>query len=360
MYDGADIAKERSGKADWRSVGWNFALVAPTSTAAGMASCGQNRRSTEGGTNLYFGTGLSTTKAITRGLPFDFLGMVVGAEFTRRKLGLGKTIHEISDTHAIANGFASAADITCLANNQRALVGKMVKSLKLEGVYECVLASEYQSTSEYQKILAGVKTRRPDEAHYFQYQWAGMDWLASQRNVRVKVGWLTDDTPNPRGFDERRFDRGYDDLSLTPLNYVYLKCGRNVSSTRTRVSPYTSVEGEDRIMLARGEDAFSYFEKWLRPQPLTKDTRQTITHLANIVDGFEKLFGTIKGTDSIWGDPKKDFGTIPSLSSGQQSRPLDVANLAEKINVILTSVFDLRPREPAARLCVGAESRMTL
>ncbi|HUY68377.1 MAG TPA: hypothetical protein VMV79_03655 [Alphaproteobacteria bacterium] len=326
----------------------NFPLIAPRATISGMASF---KPATGVRPNLYFGTGLSTTKAITRGLPFDFLGMVLGAEFVRRNLGVDKIIHEISDTHAVGNGFASETKIAALAEEQRSLIGRMVGALGLEGVYECLRASEYQATPEYQATLGYIKKLYPDKDRYFQLQWAGMNWLAWQRNVRIKVGWLTDDNPNPKGFDERCFDVGYDTI-FASLNYVYVRCGRNVSPTRSRVSPYTSVEGEDRIMLAPGEDAASYFERWLC-QPLTKDLRITFTHLANIVDGFERLFGVIEDTGNIWGNLKNGETTILSQSTGQFNRPILVMNLADKVNAILATVFGLRPESPSAQRNAG-------
>jgi hypothetical protein len=66
------------------------------------------------------------------------------------------------------------------------------------------------------------------------------------------------------------------EFALLPLSYVYLKCGRNFTPGRGRVSPYTSVEGEERIMLKPGEDAHIAFEEWVLNRKITKDIHNEV------------------------------------------------------------------------------------
>jgi hypothetical protein len=329
----------------------NFPLVAPFNTSKGLESFdfggGYER-------NLYFGTGLATTKAITRGLPFDFLGMLVGAEFSRRYLGITKIIHEISDTHAVENSFAAPETVKSIAAEQTNLISRMVKNLRIADTYECVLASEYQNDPRYTQLHQQVTEARPDAGHYFRYQWAGMAYLAAYKGVRLKVGWLTDDEPEAKHFDERRFDQGYNQLGLSPLSYVYLKSGRNFTPGRGRVSPYTSVEGEERVMLKPGEDAHSVLSEWVLNRKITKDTRQTVAHLANVVTAFESLYGRISGVGNVWTNAEENtqrqIVSIPSPPSLDVMgiKSVNLGKLADKINVILRDVFELNPHSPAS------------
>ncbi|MFH1840860.1 MAG: hypothetical protein ABH807_01770, partial [Candidatus Shapirobacteria bacterium] len=51
---------------------------------------------------IFFGTGLTTPKTITKGVPFDVLSMILGAELLKRQIKMKKVIHLIADTHAIS------------------------------------------------------------------------------------------------------------------------------------------------------------------------------------------------------------------------------------------------------------------
>ena len=70
--------------------------------------------------HLFMGTGLVSTKGLSVGLPFDFFIYLITAVQLRTKLGLGKIIHLIADTHALgtqsADGFEDK--VSSLAQEQ--------------------------------------------------------------------------------------------------------------------------------------------------------------------------------------------------------------------------------------------------
>jgi hypothetical protein len=238
---------------------------------------------------MYFGTGLSTTRAMSRGFPYDLLGMFATAVKLRRHLNLGKVIHEISDTHANSNEFVNPQEVDRLAKHQMDQIGNMINYLGLTEEYEVRLASEYQNNSEYNELLADMSEKYSDAPEYAQRQWAGMAWLRDYDQVVLKLSWLIDEKSKP-GFDERYFDFNFPQSPTTPMSFIYTPCGRNFDLSRSRVCPYSSPEGEERILLSSSFNA----EAFLRPyQDVSKKgIKKVIEHLDLITSAFEDVFGS--------------------------------------------------------------------
>ena len=67
------------------------------------------------GGSIYYGTGLTTPKAPSIGLPFDVLILVLVAERMRTLLGLTEIHHHIADTHALTNSFCTKEQVDAMA-----------------------------------------------------------------------------------------------------------------------------------------------------------------------------------------------------------------------------------------------------
>lgn len=267
-----------------------------------------------GDMSMYFGTGLSTTKSMSQGFPFDLLGMVCTAVLLQRQLGLKQIIHEISDLHAKTNGFCDKGAVDRLAARQKRMMVEMARRLGIEDVYIPVLASEYQNQGTYLEILRRVQAddALSQEPLYAQRQWAGMEWLQRYQKVGLKLSWLISER-DPAKFDERFFDENYPQPSdLTPLSYIYTPTGRTFDPAQGRKCPYSSAPGEKRLMLD-GRDPRPFLEPFMgEGQP--KAIRKPLAHYQAIVDVFEQVFGEVDG-----------------------------ATLPEKINSIFLRVMDCEP-----------------
>ena len=200
--------------------------------------------------SLYFGIGLCTTKEMSVGLPFDFLGLVATAEAIRRTLGFGKIIQLIADSHAKTNHFVSDAEVDKKAHALKELSLKIVKNLGLEGKYEVILASEIDSTPEYKKI---EKDMPDDGSHnYAKKEWTDMEYLARHYNTLLKVSWMM---PLKKGqkhtADEVYFDNGFNErFKATPYSFIYNRAALTFDPAKLNVSPYSSASGEKRVYLA--------------------------------------------------------------------------------------------------------------
>jgi hypothetical protein len=292
------------------------------------------------GGSVYFGTGLATPKAFTVGLPFDYLSMLTTAEFLRRSIGADRIIQEISDTHCIQNGVASTEEIYNMAAKQKLQVEKVAYNLGISEQFKCILASDYQSSADYdrdrEKILA---SSQDPQNHYFIYQWTGDYYLTREENIKVKLGWATDDNLEIKGLDERSFNRGYKNLGLPGPCYAYTFGAYNFDSQRPRVSPYTCLPQEKRLMLAYEDNATEMLTDFLDHTMNNPNlTRRAIGRLALITQSFEEVFGTVQAPTPL-SHKKEDFSSgLVELSSDDavlMGGPcISIPYLGEKIDAI--------------------------
>lgn len=285
--------------------------------------------------NIYFGTGLATPKEISQGLPFDFLGMLLTAEWMRQKTNGKKIIHEISDSHACI--VHDKKRITALANQQKEQATKLATSLGLGNIYSCVLASEYRHTTEFKDIQREIDKLSPtDTLPYVRYQSAGNLYFARYKNVSCKIGWLVDDNKTKGKLDERSFNAAYDALGLDPICFAYTWCGWTFDQQRSRVSPYTSIKGEKRIMLEGQSSAAFEIKKLLDQCSNKKISRLAIMHLARILTTYDNLFG--ESAPNFWcSTPKKEsnrFIKVPKQEEWVSGEYIDVWKLSQQIDKI--------------------------
>lgn len=237
---------------------------------------------------LYFGTGLTTAKAPSIGVPFDLVGMFCVAKRLSVALNLDQVIQLIADTHALSNAFNTPKGVRALANQMMDVSARCARILGIR--YVPLLASSFDKDPKYLKILRSINT---DDHEYVRREWADIEFLRRHHGLRLKLSWTIGANVREVGFDERLYDLRFRDITGQPMSFVYLLPGRTLDVARPKVSPYISVAGERRILLQHGEDVVGKIKEAQEAQG--NQLKGSIKHLAQIVALFEELKGSVKG-----------------------------------------------------------------
>lgn len=264
-------------------------LIEPQSSMNGIQPELTERQS---GGSLYFGTGLTTSKAPSIGVPFDVVGMLSVAERLREVLGLEKVIQFIADTHALSNPFCTPEDVNAMAEKMVDASRRIAKMLGMEAAYMPLRASDIDTSPEYLEILNSIQS---DDHEYVRREWSDIEYLRRHHDLRMKLSWTIGPKVNKVGFDERLYDLRFREVMGQSMSFIYLLPGRTLDVNRPKVSPYISIQGERRILLQPGEDVSKKFEEAEEAQGEGK-MQSAKEHLANIVSLFEGIHGNVLGT----------------------------------------------------------------
>lgn len=239
----------------------------------------------EPGGSIYYGTGLTTPRAISEGLPFDVLGMMLTAEKLRRAGHMDSVYHHIADTHAKTNDWISHEDVDQVAARTLDTLERVKRGLGLEH-FQFVLSSSFDTSDEYQALVKGFDSS--EEHEYVRREMADMEWYRTHGDVRIKMGWIIQAKETEMGFDERRFDREYLKFHPGQMSFIYTKPGRTMDTSRPKASPYISVAGEQRLMLAPDTDVKTVLGAQSDP-----NLGGAKKHLLTIVRAYEDLYGSL-------------------------------------------------------------------
>lgn len=261
--------------------------------------------SKEGG-GIYYGTGLTTPRVLSVGLPFDVLGMVLVAEKIRRALGLSSIIHHIADTHALSNDFATQESVENLAREVEGTMYKVSAHLKIPKL-RVVRSSSFDQTEEYLALLKRIDTSKGE---YVRRELADVLWYRAKFDLVLKMGWIIQASETAKGFDERLYDAEYIRLFGQDLSFVYLKAGRTFDRKRPKASPYIAIPSEQRILLKAHEPVREKLDEAFSRWP-DRTFGGATNHLKAIVRLYEKLMG-----------------------------PLDREQLEDKIQAIIDRIFN--------------------
>lgn len=237
---------------------------------------------------IYYGTGLTTPRALSIGLPFDVLGMVMTAEKLRRALNLTKIIHHIADTHALSNEFASKEVVEKIAQDAEKTMSIVAAHLNIPELI-VVRSSSFDNLAEYKLLMDKIETSKGDYVHR---ELADVLWYRTKFNMVLKIGWIIQASKVAEGFDERLYDSEYIRLFGTDLSFIYLKAGRTFDKKRPKVSPYISVPDEQRILLRADEPVREKFDRAMELWP-DKTLGGAVNHLNAIVRLYERLMEPI-------------------------------------------------------------------
>lgn len=263
----------------------NSALIEQEPSIKGLHT---NLDSRSGG-GIYYGTGLTTPRAIGVGLPFDVLGMILTAEELRRAGKFSSIYHHIADTHAKTNDWIDPEQVDRRAGEVRQTLEKLAGNLKLEGFY-VTLSSDFDMSKEYREILSSFD--ESPEHEYVRREMADMEWYRQRHGVELKLGWIIQAKETGLGFDERLFDREYLRLRGEQLSFVYAKAGRTFDKGRPKASPYIQIEGERRIVIDSKEDVEAKIAEAVSASG-DPTLGGATKHLQSIVRSYEKLYGNL-------------------------------------------------------------------
>ncbi|KKQ74424.1 MAG: hypothetical protein US96_C0032G0003 [Candidatus Woesebacteria bacterium GW2011_GWB1_38_5b] len=263
-------------------------LIEPESSIKGMQP--DFLTTTEGG-SLYFGTGLTTAKAMSIGVPFDVIGMLCVAEKLRRELGLKYIFQLIADTHAKSNPFCKPEEVDAMATKMTDVCRRAAQLLRIEGIYLPIKSSEIDTKPEYLEVFQAIQT---EDHEYVRREWADIEYLRRHRNLQLKLSWTIGPKVNKIGFDERLYDLRFREVMGQSMSFVYLWPGRTMDKDRPKVSPYISIPGERRILIQKGEDVAAKMRE--AEEAFGADSLKSVKeHLRNIVALFEELHGSVEG-----------------------------------------------------------------
>ena len=245
------------------------------------------------GSSIYYGTGLTTSKALSNGLPFDVLGMILMAEKLYRTLRLSHIYHHIADTHALTNSFATLFKVEEIADKIENIMIQITKHLNIQDHFTIFRSSSFDRTPEYIELLKTVTTIKNN---YVQREVADMHWYKEKHQTALKLGWIIQTNPCEQGFDERLFDSEYTNCFGNGLQFIYLKAGRTFDQKRPKAAPYISIPGEQRILLQPNEDVEGKITKAKEIWP-DKTLGGACNHLSAIVRLYDQIAPKSSGQD---------------------------------------------------------------
>jgi len=272
--------------------------------------------------NVYFGTGFVTPKAITNGLPFDFLGFLLSAEHIRRETGAEKIIHLLADEHArVSKPSNDHPLIDQRVSEVSQSIKSIVKNIGLEDSYELIMASDLSKDKRYLEIYDEVTLDDQDiheaAVEYVRRQIADMAYMHQYRNTDIKLSWLIDPKAKKIGFDERFFDSVYERVRGSGLSFVYTGPGRSMLTNRPKASPYVLTEKpEDRLNInSSPAEVEKYFD---RIESRSGRVASGVhNHLENIVKVYENLNGSLNGNNLC-----EKIQNIVSICTGLDNSPI--------------------------------------
>ena len=248
---------------------------------------------------IFFGTGLVTPKALSKGLPFDFLSMIVAAETLRRQVGdQTRIIHYIPDVTAKQNSFVDEKGLQELAVRTANAAKAIAHHFGLLDRYTVIRGSEIEHDPLRQSLLiktnayAGATDIPDNFKGYLAEQLADMAYLRETFGGKVKISWTMARNPDGagKGLDETFFDGHYTTCFGNDLDFAYIAPGRRLDSKANRACPYTAVAGEPRLSLTDKFSIASAIEtSGLKPDSDT--VKDALRYWNQIVDGLEELFG---------------------------------------------------------------------
>lgn len=264
-------------------------LIEPTSSMSGILPTLAGEA--EGGA-LYFGTGLATSKAMSVGVPFDVVGMLLTARKIQGVLKLSRVIQLIADTHALSNTFTTPEDVSAMAEKMKDVSSRVAHLIGLGDVYMPVKSSDFDQTNGYREIFDGVVS---DDHEYVRREWADIEYLRRTYKLVLKLSWIVDPKAKKVGFDERLYDLRFREVMGQSMSFIYVNPGRTLDPNRMKASPYISIAGERRILLDPQEDVHKKFADAEAEFGADK-FKSTRLHLSQIVTLYEEQVGAVIGT----------------------------------------------------------------
>jgi hypothetical protein len=241
------------------------------------------------GSNLFFGAGIMTQNKLSAATPFDILGFFFTAEQLRRSLNGEKVVVFIAEQHAFSNELFPEQKIRQQTDLMIDTVNRIISNFNLVN-FQIIRTSQLQQEESIKKIFRQELPKMSNQ--YLQHEVADVIWLNRFHDVKLKLGWAMSSEIIVTGHDERFFDQEIKKF-CDQVEFIYLKPGRTFDLTRSRVSPYISVDKETRLLLKKGQNIQQLLES-IKETESNDVAKATFRHLCNIVRLHDQIFQPLK------------------------------------------------------------------
>ena len=254
---------------------------------------GISSKDIESESGVYFGVGLSNPRGLSRGLPFEVLGMMLTEEQIGEILTGPKHIL-IADRHALTNG-TREEEVKNLAEKYKNTLQRTITNLNLKG-WEIKTASELSLQDDnylvaLQEIEELTVNAKLELNNYQKRQFADMLYF-KKRNVNVKLGWLRENGRNENSRDELHFDTRAQSVGIE-MGFIYIIGGRSFDPNQSHVPPYFSANVDTRVLLCAGENVKEKIpELGENKHKYSKYEKAYLTLLENNVELYHTVFQT--------------------------------------------------------------------
>ncbi|MGE0251871.1 MAG: hypothetical protein AB7G80_01425 [Dongiaceae bacterium] len=245
------------------------------------------------GTSVFLGIGLCTPREFSQGLPFDVIGQVCAAEWTRRVFKYDKILIVIGDKHAKLNIKANfetrspnskkfetispdderRRQVNKTAEKNRETLTAIAKALGIARERIVIkLASEIAKSEDYPSFKARARVilddqQVPSPARPYAYaQSATVEWAIHHYGVKAKMSWLatkieanrTSKTIDEFFFDDihtRHFGKPSEkDGQVAPFNIIGTDPGHTFLGSQPIIPPYVLLGETAQIPIAENID----------------------------------------------------------------------------------------------------------
>lgn len=257
--------------------------------------------------SIYYGTGLTTPREISVGLPFDVLGMILIAEKLRRVGGFQNIYHHIADTHAKTNEWIDPKAVDQRAITVIETLTTVKTNLSLDSFFP-ILSSSFDTSDEYRAIYDSFTSSAEHE--YVKLEMADMEWYRRLHGVNLKLGWIIQAKETELGFDERRFDREFLRFMGPVMSFIYTKPGRTFDLNRPKASPYIKVREENRLLLDGDVNVHAVIEDAVAKSGDNHlgGARKHLESIARLYEGLYGNLGKLPLEDKLQAIINKCFG----------------------------------------------------
>lgn len=240
---------------------------------------------------ITLGIGISSPRALTRGVPFDVLGMLLPAESLRKAADAAHVVALIADRHALKNGFP-APQVARRTREIEATLRAVGRALGMP--LELVRASELHGQREYRLLQQRIRARAPSHEHpYVTLEVADTEYLRSAYGSIVKLGWALGGPRAKAVLDERFFDVRHRAWVNSDVGFAYSPAGRTLDERRPHAAPYIVLDPARRLLLRPDEPIEHKLEA--SGQVSERSKRAVRRHMRRIVTAYSRHVTRLSG-----------------------------------------------------------------
>ncbi len=242
---------------------------------------------------IMVGLGLRARRGMTRGIPFDVIGLLLTARRVRSGWPSIPLVVVLGDAQALQSG-ACPRQVEAWVAEWLDVLRRLTVAMDL-GPIQVVRSHELAASPEYGAALAEARALLPaDGSGYCALQAADALALTRRYGALIKVGWALSRRIAWQNFDETGFDVPLLCHARSRIGFIYSRPGRAFSDERPRVVPYVACSREDRLLLEATEMAGEKLEH-ARRRVSRQAYRGAVRHLKNITRSWSENVHRLDG-----------------------------------------------------------------